>query len=199
MQHYRFWVFDLDGTLTVHQHDFDAIREELDVPPGTLILEYLEQVAAAEATRIRTRLERWEHDLAHEAQAAEGAAHIVETLAGRGAELGILTRNTRRNALIALEAIGLSGFFAPDNVLGRDEAAPKPSPAGVHHLLSRWQAHADAAIMVGDFRLDLEAGRNAGIATVHVAPGEADAWPQLTDYRFHSLVALAATLHSAPS
>ena len=26
------WVFDLDGTLTVHQHDFDAIRAELGIP-----------------------------------------------------------------------------------------------------------------------------------------------------------------------
>ena len=34
------WVFDLDGTLTIANHDFDAIRAELGIPEGHLILEY---------------------------------------------------------------------------------------------------------------------------------------------------------------
>ena len=35
------WVFDMDGTLTVAAHDFDAIRRELGVPAGKPLLETL--------------------------------------------------------------------------------------------------------------------------------------------------------------
>ena len=33
------WIFDLDGTLTVAVHDFDAIRKELGIPAGLPIVE----------------------------------------------------------------------------------------------------------------------------------------------------------------
>ena len=29
MQHRRYWIFDLDGTLTVSAHDFEHMRREL--------------------------------------------------------------------------------------------------------------------------------------------------------------------------
>jgi HAD superfamily hydrolase (TIGR01509 family) len=188
------WVFDLDGTLTVHQHDFDAIRAELGIPPGQLILEYLATLPAADAAPLHARLAAIEADLAHSARAAEGAGQVLETLCRRGRRLGILTRNTRANALATLAAAGLADHFTPDDVLGRDEAAPKPSPQGIHTLLGRWGCPARAALMVGDYRLDLEAGRHAGVTTVHVAAAGAATWPDLTDLHVHSLAQLAPLL-----
>ena len=35
-------VFDLDGTLVVQELDFDAMRREIGLPPGTPLLEALE-------------------------------------------------------------------------------------------------------------------------------------------------------------
>ena len=44
------WIFDLDGTLTVAAHDFDAIRAELGLPQGRPILEaLLASVSASES------------------------------------------------------------------------------------------------------------------------------------------------------
>ena len=40
----RFWVFDLDGTLTVNTHDFEELRAELELPPGRGILEALAEL-----------------------------------------------------------------------------------------------------------------------------------------------------------
>ncbi|MBP42781.1 MAG: HAD family hydrolase, partial [Deltaproteobacteria bacterium] len=34
----KHWIFDLDGTLTVAVHDFDAIRKELGIPAGLPII-----------------------------------------------------------------------------------------------------------------------------------------------------------------
>ncbi len=194
MLDYDHWVFDLDGTLTVHQHDFDGIRAELGIPQGRLILEHLDRIGPAAAAPLRARLDAWEAGLAGEARVAAGAAEALSCLSARGARVGILTRNTRDNALATLETVGLARYFEHDAVLGRDEAAPKPAPDGILTLLRQWGADAARAIMVGDFHLDLRAGRNAGVATAHVAERAAPAWPALTDHRFHSMQQLAEAL-----
>lgn len=36
----RAFIFDLDGTLTLAVHDFEAIRRSLGIPAGVPILEY---------------------------------------------------------------------------------------------------------------------------------------------------------------
>ncbi len=48
----KHWVFDMDGTLTIAQHDFDAIRDELGLPDNLPILESLAAMPAAESTLI---------------------------------------------------------------------------------------------------------------------------------------------------
>ncbi len=194
---YTHWVFDLDGTLTVHQHDFDHIRAELGIPPGRLILEYLETQPPALAAGLRQRLDQLEADLVDVVAIAAGARATVELLAARGARLGILTRNTRDNALTTLDNIGLADYFPPSAVLGRAESAPKPAPDGIWQLLGDWRAERTSCVMVGDFRLDLEAGRNAGVATAHIAAAGADAWPELTDHRYESLTVMARHLAGA--
>ena len=131
----RHWVFDMDGTLTVAVHDFDAIRAELGLPAGRLILEALAERPEEERRALLTRLDAIELDLARTAQAQPGASRLLAALRERGARLGILTRNSRENALLTLEASGLGAFFAPDHVLGRAEAEPRPSPAGVLRLV----------------------------------------------------------------
>ncbi|RMH02824.1 MAG: HAD family hydrolase, partial [Planctomycetota bacterium] len=96
----RAWVFDLDGTLTVAVHDFDAIRARLGLPPGRPILEELARLPAAEAKPRRAELERIEAELARSARPAPGAAALCAELRRRGLRLGILTRNSAANAAL---------------------------------------------------------------------------------------------------
>lgn len=160
------WIFDMDGTLTYSMHDFDAIRAELGLPQGAPILEALAALPPDEAAPLHVRLEAWERDLAHRAEAADDALGLLEALASRGARCAVLTRNTRPLAQITLRAAGLARFFDDAVVLGRACAAPKPSPDGVLQILARWGAQPDSAVMVGDFMFDVDAGRAAGCATV---------------------------------
>ena len=51
--------------------------------------------------------------------------------------------------------------------------------------------------MVGDYRFDLEAGRNAGVATVHLDVDGGETWPDVTDVRVDSLEGLAAHVPDA--
>ena len=57
---------------------------------------------------------------------------------------------------------------------------------------SPWGADIGTAIMVGNHRHDLAAGRAAGVPTVHVAIDGVFAWPDLADLRVFSLRELAS-------
>ncbi|MBL8896078.1 MAG: HAD family hydrolase [Planctomycetes bacterium] len=163
----RFWIFDLDGTLTVPTHDFDELRAELELPAGRGILEALSELPAEIAAERHQRLVLWERRHAERARPQPGAAELLAELARRGARRGILTRNTHANACLTLEACGIAAFFAPSEVLGREAAAAKPSPDGVNHLLRRWEAPPREALIAGDYLFDLQAGRAAGIRTLY--------------------------------
>lgn len=176
----RGWIFDLDGTLTVAQHDFPAIRRELGVPAIDDILDYLARQPEPRRTQLNEQLNAIELRLAADVEPALGAAELVRHLHAEGRQLGILTRNLRSVAMSSLEALGVLDCFAPENILGRDEALPKPHPDGILRLLGRWRLSQSEVVMVGDFRFDLEAGRAAGCRTCLIH--ELNSWPELADW-----------------
>lgn len=191
----RCWIFDLDGTLTVPVHDFPAIRTALgmaETDPD--ILRFLASLPVAEAATKHARLIEIEYELADRTAAAPGAGRLLDRLLRRDARVGILTRNTRDIALHTLGQIGLKGYFAADDILGRDEAAPKPHPEGIEKLLAVWGNTPDEAVMVGDYLFDLQVGRAAGTATIHVDSSCAFRWPELADMAVATLEELAEAM-----
>jgi HAD superfamily hydrolase (TIGR01549 family) len=179
--HRSHWVFDLDGTLTVAVHDFAAIRRELEIPAGSDILEHLASLSDQLAQPLHDRLQEIELELAAVTRAAAGALALLQHLQESGAQLGILTRNTRENAVRTLDLVGLGSFFDPAHVLGRDEALPKPDPDGIQRLARIWGTAPETTVMVGDYQYDLQAGRSAGALTVHVDSTRCFRWPELAD------------------
>lgn len=186
----EYWVFDLDGTLTLPVHDFALIRLELGVPPGADILDYLNALPPAEAALRHARLHEIELELTLRTDTAPGAERLLEALAGRGARLGILTRNSREIALVTLSHLGLRDYFEATAIIGRDEALPKPEPDGIRKLAAHWGAEPSATVMVGDYLFDLQAGRAAGAATVHVDRTGSFRWPEYADLTVVSLAEL---------
>lgn len=166
----KHWIFDMDGTLTIAQHDFDAIRSELGLPQGLPILESLDQLPLEEAAVLHNRLCEIELELAHQSKPAEGAKELLDLLCSRGITPGIVTRNNAINIDVTLKATGLVDYFLPGNILSRDCAPSKPSPAGILGLLEQWQGVPSDAVMVGDHLHDLRSGRAAGTATVYIDP-----------------------------
>jgi HAD superfamily hydrolase (TIGR01509 family) len=186
----RHWVFDLDGTLTRAVHDFEGIRVALGIPAGRPILEYIATLPTADGARLSQQLEAIERELCTQTQCAEGARELLESLAARGAKLAILTRNACALAMLTLEHVGLREYFEPVDVLGREQARPKPHIEGFERIATRWGVAPARCAMVGDFSYDLEVGRAVGALTVHVDPTGAFAWPQLTDVAVRSLCEL---------
>lgn len=177
----RHWVFDMDGTLTLAVHDFEAIKRALDIPLEDDILGHLAGLPEAVAAAKHAWLLEHERELALAAEPAPGAIELVRELHGRGCQLGILTRNAHELALLTLRAIGLDDCFAVPDVIGRDEAPPKPDPGGLLHFARTWQVAPSELVMVGDYRFDLECARAAGARSVLVNLAE-NPWPELADH-----------------
>lgn len=191
----RCWIFDLDGTLTLPVHDFAAIRTALGMAESDPdILGFLASLPAAEAAAKHARLMAIEYELVARTAAAPGAGRLLDQLLRRGSHIGILTRNTREIALHTIGQIGLKQYFTPEAILGRDDAAPKPHPEGIAKLLAAWGSAPDEAVMVGDYLFDLQVGRAAGTATIHVDRSGAFRWPELADLAVADLGELAEGL-----
>lgn len=185
----------MDGTLTVANHDFEAIRATLDLPSGEPILEALARLPSAEAQPRWAKLYELELDIAHTTQAQPGARELLTRLRSHNNKrISILTRNSKTIAHHTLAACGLLEFFEPDTILSRDCCAPKPKPDGILQILQQWEATPDRAVMVGDYVFDLLAGRNAGTATVHLDVTGSFDWPEHTDLGVTQLVELVRLL-----
>lgn len=189
----RHWVFDMDGTLTIAVHDFPAIKRALGIPQEDDILGHLAALPADVAQTKHAWLLAHERELAVASKASSGAVELVRELAGRGCRLGILTRNAKELAHVTLEAIGIADCFDAHDVLGRDEAPPKPDPGGLLKLARRWGIEPSQMVMVGDYHFDLACGKAAGTHTVLVNLPE-NPWPELTDWHADDCVALRKML-----
>lgn len=177
----RNWIFDMDGTLTVAVHDFEAIRKALGIGPRVPILEAIDRMPEPEATEKRIRLDELECELAERSTPMPGAGELLDALHQCGARLGILTRNNQASADTTLAACGFDHYFAKGDVLHRDSCAPKPEPDGVNRLLADWRAQPSDAVVVGDYLFDLQAGRRAGTATIYIDTSARFPWSEHAD------------------
>ena len=187
LKHRGHWIFDLDGTLTVSAHDFEHIRRELGLAPQTPILEALNAMPEDEAAPLWESLNELEFYYAGKASIMQGANELLHQLHQSGRQLAILTRNTMPVVKHTLQACKIEHFFPLDHILDRDSCIPKPSPDGIRRLLEFWQADAEDTVMVGDYLFDLEAGKAAGVVTIHLdTRGDVD-WSEFTDIRVEGL------------
>lgn len=190
----RYWVFDMDGTLTRAIHDFDLMRRTMSVPAGIDILDYLNGLPHEEAERHFQWLRQYEYELAEQAEAADGIHDLLSHLVADGVTLGLLTRNMAPLARLTLERAGLSSFFPDATLLGRDDAEPKPDPDGLNRLASQWQVAPSSLVMVGDSIIDVMTGRAAGAYTVLLHSDDESA-QALADISLNTAGALMAKLN----
>ena len=181
------WIFDMDGTLTLAVHDFPAIRNKLGINKDLDIIEAIEALPPEEAREKFRLLDEIEIGLTLRSQEQPGAEQLLTLLSEQNKMLGILTRNTVRNAKDTLVECNLKKFFPDQQILGRESAAPTPSPDGINILLNQWEVDPASAVMVGDYKYDLEAGRRAGTATIYLDVNEENLWSDFADLHVYHL------------
>lgn len=178
----KFWIFDLDGTLTVPVHDFEGMRRELGLPAGKPILEEIVKLPQAKASLLYKKLDDMESRLASKAKPQAGALEVLRLLCDRGCRVGIFTRNSEHTAWATLKTCGLAGLFRRADLIAREVCDPKPSPQGIYLLLTRWKAKREQAVMVGDYLYDMMSGREAGVVTVGFNGKGGFPWEEYADY-----------------
>ena len=180
-------IFDLDGTLVQSHLDFDKMRQEMNLSQATPILEALETMDDLQAARCREILQRHERQAAKQATAMPGAADFLDRLDSLKIFRGVVTRNSRQSAWELLSLF--SHRFDP--VISRDDGPIKPDPWAILQICEAWNLLPQQVAIIGDFRFDIEAGRNAGAKTVFFTQGrEAGNLPGIgqVDFRLTSLL-----------
>lgn len=99
-----------------------------------------------------------------------GIVALLTALAARGIGRAVATTKTSWMAQTVTAKVGLAPWL--DHVQGTDGFAHKPAPDVVLHAIRALGG--EAAWMVGDSWLDIEAGRAAGLRTCAVAWGVCD-------------------------
>jgi HAD superfamily hydrolase (TIGR01549 family) len=184
-------IFDLDGTLIDSALDFDQMRSDMEFAPGQFILETLEALPdGLRKDRCREILRAHEYRGAMAAKIIPGAGELIEELTRLRIPQAILTRNSRAMTELALSRLKLQ--FS--QVMTRDDAAPKPDPAGLVAICRAWDVDVADVLFVGDFQFDLVAGRRAGIATILFAPGELPEYAHEADFVVTHLLEIIAVL-----
>ena len=99
---------------------------------------------------------------------------LLGRLRDLGLRLGVATNDAEGPALVHLEAAGVRGDF--DFIAGCDSGhGAKPQPGQLLAFAERIGLSPDRIVMVGDSTHDLIAGRSAGMQTVAVLTGLAEA------------------------
>ena len=172
-------IFDLDGTLVDSRLDFDAMRHEMGLPTGVPILEGLASIPnGPERDRMLDVLRTHELRGADESVLFEGVIEFLSHINDRGISSAVLTRNSRETTERTLKRWGLS--FS--QIVTREDAPPKPDPAGVKLIAERWSLSAHQIIVIGDYLFDLQAGKRAGMRSVLFAPGEPPSFASEADF-----------------
>jgi HAD superfamily hydrolase (TIGR01509 family) len=116
-------IFDLDGTITAPYLDFDRIRAEIGLSPDAgPLLEAMEKMPSAERKKAEEILYKHERSAIEHSVLNIGAGETLERLRQMGIHIGVLTRNTRSNAL----AVAKKHNIEFDAVVDRNDGKTKP-------------------------------------------------------------------------
>jgi phosphoglycolate phosphatase len=188
-------LFDLDGTLVETHIDFPAMTQAMQeltlsagVPASVIAGKDILGMVDAAVEDVRKRggdadgLRRAAYAQLEEMEVV-GCAHptllpgtreLLDELRAQGRKVGIVTRNCRLVSVGLVERYGL----LHDVLLTRDDVVrAKPNPEHLWDALRMLEINADAAVMVGDHWMDVQAGQAAGCAvTIGVRGRHGDDW-----------------------
>ena len=142
----------------------DSLRESGAFPDG----EKTPELSKLADRAIQLFRRRYGNHLLEETRLYPSVMKVLETFRDR--RQAVITNKPEDFSLTILEGLGIRNHFF--SVLGGDAGFPKkPAPEGARELLRRAGVSAEEALLIGDSAIDVETGRNAGIATMAVTYG----------------------------
>jgi HAD superfamily hydrolase (TIGR01549 family) len=175
------FIFDLDGTLVTSSLDFLAIKAEIGCPVDIDALVYIAQLPTQQQRQETMEIIHF-HEM-RDAQSCDwipGARAFVFECLARELPMAIVTRNSQRSSKVKIE----NNNIPIEWLLTREDSKPKPDPTALLDIARGFELPVDQMMMVGDYRYDLEAGRNAGMPSCLVNFSVEPDYVNLADYRF---------------
>ncbi|MBL7670777.1 MAG: HAD family hydrolase [Bdellovibrionaceae bacterium] len=179
---YKAIVFDLDGTLIDSPLCFRSIRRALSIPDDSYILEYLECLPEDQRNQKLEMLEAIEVEAAYNSTLFPGVQELFGELKSRGIRTGVFTRNCSAVVSVVSKKFDL----AFDMFVTREDAPPKPNPAGLRMFLEKRNLKEQDLLYVGDFKFDIDCGKEVGVKTALFTNGRPHHEPLSPDHVIHN-------------
>jgi HAD superfamily hydrolase (TIGR01509 family) len=179
--HFKYLLWDFDGTLfdtyppliqaveralaeLGTEEARDVIAERLSDTLAACIAD-LAQAHQLDPALFEARIDYyWRKTTPKDSPPFPGVIHACQRLLAAGGSNYIVTHRGRESLMALLGWYKVAGLFA--DMLTRDDGYPrKPDPAAFNALLDRHQLRRDQTLVIGDRKLDILAGRAAGMHT----------------------------------
>jgi pyrophosphatase PpaX len=105
------------------------------------------------------------HKRLHFVSVSAGVRNLLNTMRDKKIKLAVTTGNTRKISLMILRRFKLKKYF-PVIVTMNDVKHGKPHPETIHKACRKLRVSPQNAILVGDSRYDMKAGKRAGCLTI---------------------------------
>ncbi|MBR9828881.1 MAG: HAD-IA family hydrolase [Oceanospirillales bacterium] len=186
MKQLRGVIFDLDGTLVSSDLDFAAIKREINCPPEADVLTFLETLPVEQQHEAMAIVHRHELQDAQHCEWISGARAFVDSCLEHNIPMAIVTRNSCQSSKLKIER----NAIPIEVVITRETSKPKPDPTALLDIARDFALPTHEVLMVGDYRYDLEAGRNANMKSCLVNYTMLPDYSHLADYAFPNFQAL---------
>lgn len=180
MKHIKGIIFDLDGTLVTSSLDFVAIKHEIGCSDDEDVLSFLDSLPEHNQQDARDVIHRHELLDAHRSDWMPSARSFIEKCFTEKIAMAIVTRNSHHPTQVKVER----NAIPIKHIVTREMSKPKPDPTALLDIAEQFNLPTDAILMIGDYKYDLQAGRNAKMPTCLINYQSLPDYAHLADYTF---------------
>lgn len=193
-------IWDLDGTLIHFNIDFlrarrNAIKvlKQFGVPKDILTVKQsiLENINEARKyfeskglelekvnqiiKKVDGEVIKVEYEAAIAAEPIDGMKEVLEFAKNKGLKQAIYTFNTKENAIISLNKVGILEYF--DSIVGRNNVKnPKPHPDHIMQICQKLSVTPNQIIVIGDTDRDIEGAIRVGAHSIAICTKISKLW-----------------------
>ncbi|MFS1053051.1 HAD-IA family hydrolase [Enterococcus faecium] len=171
------YIWDFDGTLfdtypamvdgawqALKDFGISMDKKEIYFKMKKYSTSYLINESNLNAKEFNELFHRYEKESTEVSRPFPETKQVLEMLKDNGGRHFILTHRLTESTWGLLQEHRLAHLI--EEVVGIDQDFPrKPNPASLNYLIDTFHLERTDTMMIGDRRLDIEAGKNAGVAT----------------------------------
>ncbi|MGC5713048.1 HAD-IA family hydrolase [Enterococcus faecium] len=171
------YIWDFDGTLfdtypamvdgawqALKDFGISMDKKEIYFKMKKYSTSYLINESNLNAKEFNELFHRYEKESTEVSRPFQETKQVLEMLKDNGGRHFILTHRLTESTWGLLKEHRLAHLI--EEVVGIDQDFPrKPDPASLNYLIDTFHLERTDTMMIGDRRLDIEAGKNAGVAT----------------------------------